>query len=128
MWLLAVRLCDSREVYGLWVTIWRSVDESDSCSLLDEVERALRLLSEHSSRDLRLVQKGYKRILVAPSVYGAGYLRSDYEMCVLDRELVVKAPRAAIAATLVHEATHARLKRRGHRYTEGKRSRLERLC
>jgi hypothetical protein len=50
--------------------------------------------------------------------------------CVLDERYILQEATTVeeIAATIVHEATHARLERRGIQYVENQRQRIEAVC
>jgi hypothetical protein len=58
------------------------------------------------------------------------YYESATRACMLDTRYVLAdaTPLEDIAATIVHEATHARLMKRGIGYEEGLRSRVEKVC
>lgn len=64
------------------------------------------------------------RVLLGPWAEYYGALKA----CVLDERYVAGASLESLAATIVHEATHARLARCGFGYEEGMRSRIEAVC
>jgi hypothetical protein len=97
---------------------------------LERVIAAVELIRRYDHAGFRRVQRGVKRILVSwlPGTWGEYH--SEIDLCVLNDEHVV-APEtsiAAIASTVVHEATHARLVRAGVPYDESLRPRVERIC
>jgi hypothetical protein len=120
-------LSDSRCVDRLWIAVDRG-DESEA--LFRRVEEALcliktydRIRHERLTRDLERVWVG-----LLPGAEGS-FNKSDMA-CYLDTRFVradTTLPEM-IASTIVHEATHARLVRRGIGYEEKLRPRGEAAC
>ncbi len=123
---LMLWLSRSRNVDGLWVGSL----ESKPWPGLRRVEDALALIKRHDplsySRILRNLERIWVSILPGASVC---YDRS-LNACVFDERFVVAETITPerIAASIVHEATHARLERCGIQYEEKLRSRIEAVC
>jgi hypothetical protein len=111
-----------RHVDGIWIGSWRTPED------LRRIEAALLLIKQHSrihySRVIHNLARVWVRVLLGP--------RAEYDdplkACVLDERYVSSASLESLAATIVHETTHARLARCGFEYKEGMRSRIEAVC
>jgi len=97
---------------------------------LTAVEGALRLLEDHDPRAFVHVRQFLKRILIVSVPGPPAMLLPALHWCVLrwspvgtDREVATR-----IAASLVHEATHARLMRLRFGYESFEQVRIERVC
>ena len=108
-----------RHVDGIWIGSWRTPED------LRRIEAALLLIKQHSrihySRVIHNLARVWVRVLLGP--------RAEYDdplkACVLDERYVSSASLESLAATIVHETTHARLARCGFEYKEGMRSRID---
>lgn len=113
-------------VDGLWV----GVDDPGHELVLDRLRAALVLIKTYDPLRYRRLTRELKRIWVTP-LHGPRacfYYRLD--ACVLNPRYVLAETMTAelIAATIVHEATHARLWGMGFRYEEEARPRVEAIC
>lgn len=123
---LALRFSTSRYVDGLWIGTLGSEPEP----ILRRLEEALSLIKRYDRLRYDRLTRDLKRVwvLVLPS-YLAGF---DHKIhaCKIDTRYFLAATTTPelIAATIVHEATHARLWRRGIRYEEAQRPRIEEIC
>jgi len=121
---LQLRWSTGRHVDGLWIGSWRTPQD------LPRIERALLLVKNHSplhySRIVRELERVW--IFLLPAALG-GYDRS-LKACMLDERYVANSATSIeeIASTIVHEATHAKLDRRGFGYQEELRARIEAIC
>lgn len=116
----------SRRIDGLWVGCF----DNDSAASLDRVAQALDLIKTCDRRRYDRLIRDLERVWVL--IIPGGIAHFDYSIwaCVLDPRHVLDEANspAGIAATIVHEATHARLWRRGIRYQEDLRPRVEAIC
>lgn len=126
-WHLLGRLAPRRDVAGFQVVNvqlagpepWVFARVGD---VLDLVARTDPLRFARMQRDVRRIA------IVWVNGAAAGSYWPDWRACVLAGWHLRDDKVAAVAMTLVHEAVHARLWRRGLRYTRALRPRIERLC
>jgi hypothetical protein len=114
----------SRTVDGLWIGSYRTPE------YLSRVERALVLIRVHSPLHYSRILRDLKRIWVFLLPDGLAAYKHSLGACVLD-ERFLDDPETSIeriASTIVHEATHATLERRGVGYPEDQRARIEAVC
>jgi hypothetical protein len=114
-----IGLCMSRghRIDGLWVGCLTS-DKEKRLMAFDPVEEALGLIKRHDPLRYDRLRRDLVRIWVFLLAGNWGEYRHPLRMCVLDERVVLdEATRSEqIASTIVHEATHARLMRRGIGY------------
>ncbi|HEX7051143.1 MAG TPA: hypothetical protein VF188_13125 [Longimicrobiales bacterium] len=91
-----------------------------------KVERALRCIEEHDPRRLAGLRRDVRRIIVT-AADGNHYLHR-WRAIVLKWPVIFRRDAESNALTLVHEATHARIDRRGIPYTRELRHRIEAAC
>ena len=122
----ALWLSKSRVTDGLWI----GSAQSDSEPALQRVEAALRLIDRCAPLHYRRIKNNLSRIWVTLVPHGAGCYLHSLNACLLDERVVTseKTTPEWIASAIVHEATHARLEKRGIRYEEAVRHRIERIC
>jgi hypothetical protein len=122
----ALWLSKSRVTDGLWI----GSAQSDSEPALQRVEAALRLMDRCAPLHYRRVKNSLSRIWVTLVPHGAGCYLHSLNACLLDERVVASETTTIewIASVIVHEATHARLEKRGIRYDEAVRHRIERIC
>lgn len=123
---VALWLSKSRMIDGLWVGSSRS----DSELALQRVEAALQLIRRFAPLHYRRVNNSLSRIWVQLIPHGAGCYLHSLNACVLDERVIASKTTTMewIASAIVHEATHARLEKRGVRYDEAIRHRIEGIC
>ena len=117
-------LYHGRDVDGVWVG---ATDEL----ILEKVIAALRMIEVHDPVRYRRLTQDLPRLWVVTFLPGAVATYSDrLRACRLSEEFVVHDDTTVemIAATIVHEATHARLDNCRIRYEEGLRARIEAVC
>ena len=123
--------------FALWVTtsrvtdgLWIGAAQSNSEPALQRVEAALRLIDRAAPLHYRRVKNSLSRIWVTLIPRGAGCYLHSLNACLLDERVVASETTTLewIASAIVHEATHARLEKRGIRYDEAVRHRIERIC
>jgi hypothetical protein len=117
----------TRQIDGLWIGCY---DKENAEASLNRVEDALRLIKAYDPRRYRRLLRDLERIWVAVIVGGIAHFDASIWTCVLDPRIVLNDAKTSedIATAIVHEATHARLWRRGFRYSEEVRSRVEAIC
>jgi len=116
----------SRRVDRVWIGSWRHSPEE-----LSRVEDALSLIKQHSPLDYARVIRELKRIWVFLSFHSSlAEYKHSLKACVLDERFVPDSATTVgrLAATIVHEATHARLERCGIEYKQELRTRIEAIC
>ena len=102
-------------------------EHADALEALARHAEAVRFLAQHDPRRMRQLRRDVKRILILRNPIGPAAYMPRVAAAVLDCDMV-KHPPAASAALLVHEATHARLWRRGIRDMPSYHGRIERRC
>jgi hypothetical protein len=114
-------------VDGLWIGCY---DHDHSEVSLRRVEEALHLIKTYDRLRYERLLRDLERVWVLPIVGGVAQFDRSMWACVLDPRHVLDETRSPeqIAASIVHEATHARLWRRGIGYQEEIRSRVEAVC
>jgi hypothetical protein len=117
-------LFHSREVDGLWVGAYEE-------PILERVVEALHLIKIHDPRRYRRLKKDMDRVMVTLATSSAlAHFDLRLRACVLSEEFVGSddSRPEMIAATIVHEATHARLHTCGISNKEPLRTRIEAAC
>lgn len=122
----ALWISKSRVTDGLWI----GSAQWDSEPALQRVEAALQLINRCAPLHYRRVKNSLSRIWVTLVPHGAGCYLHSLNACLLDERVVASENTTLewIASAIVHEATHARLEKRGIRYDEAVRDRIERIC
>jgi hypothetical protein len=125
---LMLRWSLSRQVDGLWIG---SFDDKEAAEAdLDRVEAALNLIKTYDPQRYRRLLRDLDRVWVLPIAEGLASFNCSIWACNLDPRHVrdeAKSPER-IAASIVHEATHARLRRCGIGYPQELRTRVEAVC
>jgi hypothetical protein len=123
---IMLRFSKSRYLDGLWIGTW----EMEAEPILRRIEEALLLIKRYDriryDRLLRDLQRVWVLLLpssIAIFEYGIYTCEIDTRYC-----LAETTTPELLAAVIVHEATHARLWRRGIRYEEAQRPRIEEIC
>lgn len=94
-----------------------------------KVGDAVDVLAHVDARRFRRLRSDVKRIGVTDiGGAGAGQYWHQLKACVLDSGYAIRTPAPVVAMTLVHEATHARIRRMGVRITPRTLDRIERIC
>jgi hypothetical protein len=113
-------------VDGLWIGTWESEPEP----ILRRIEKALSLIKHYDRVRYDRLIRDLRRIWVLVLPTGLANFTHTIDACEIDTRffLAEMTTPELIAATIVHEATHARLWRRGIRYEEAQRPRIEEIC
>ncbi|WP_155904914.1 hypothetical protein [Methylopila sp. M107] len=118
---LLLRTSEREEIDGLWIV-------ADNQTQLSKVRNALQLIKAHDprryARSIKDLEGVWVRLLTGP----AGQFDYTNYFCELDERFVDRASSENIASAVIHEAAHARLWRRGVRYDEDIRQRVEAIC
>lgn len=124
---LELRLSTGRRVDGLWVGV---AIGSERELILRRVEEALRLIQKYDRLRYDRLVRDLERVWVRDIPGTRGSFDQPLRACSLDRVFVLaeKSCPELIAATIVHEATHARLDHCGIGYEEELRPRIEATC
>jgi hypothetical protein len=123
---LMLRWSTGRRVDGLWVGSFDSEPEP----ALRRVEDALGVIKTYDRRRYDRLLRDLRRIWVQLTLGGLAEFDSEIGACVLDPRYVLDEANSPerIAASIVHEATHARLWRCGIGYRQELRPRVEAVC
>ena len=120
---------EHRELFGVPVYVFLR-DQDASEHVFTRVSGALGCLREFDDRRLVRLRKDIRLIWVR-RLYGfLGQFNPQLAACELDENYVLRLATTPeiLASTIVHEATHAHLAKRGVRTTAAARPRIERLC
>ena len=126
-WIL-FSLGERTEVFGFEV---RAIllDRTSLPTIINKLTSALELLATHAPVRLAALRRDVSQIVVLPLPNLASYTHWD-RVCMLNCDVVTwtKAEPDWIALLLVHEGTHARLRRAGFGNEDAVRARIERIC
>jgi hypothetical protein len=124
---LMLWLSSGRDVDGLWVGTYF---QTNAKQVMRRVEEALRLIKTYDQRRYDRVIRDLERVWVRLVPGALGQYKHSLRACELDERfaLAETSPPDVIAATIAHEATHARLWRCGIGYDENVRARIEAVC
>jgi len=115
---------------GLWIGVASPHWDDDDKKLLSKVVSAVQLLATHDPKRFARIRRDLKRVFVfwIPGSWGRYFAPLD--MCLLDTAFVADATTTPelLAATIAHEATHARLTKSGIGYDRSIQPRVERIC
>jgi len=128
--LIAFRWGDRVVVEGCSVGL-ALVSKNARAKAAEHLGEALRLIARTRPRVFATLRRDLRGLLVAPLPGVLGSLLTDTRLCALDEAHVLDPQPGAItrlAATIIHEAVHARLVRLGFDYAEPIRARVERVC
>jgi hypothetical protein len=126
---VVTHFCSQHDLHGVpvWLLLYK---ESERKLILERLNSSLELLKSHAPARYARVLRSLRGILVM----GSGGVRADYDplerVCRLAESFMLDAntTSAAVASTLVHEATHGWLFERGVGYDEPIRHRVEQIC
>jgi hypothetical protein len=122
-------ISEHREVLGVRVYVFLR-DEDASEQVFTRVSDALHRLRQVDDRRLVRLRKDLRLIWVRRLFGVLGQFNPTLAACELDENYVLRPATTPeiLASTIVHEATHAHLAKRGIRTTAALRPREERLC
>jgi hypothetical protein len=124
---LMLRASVGTQIDGLWVGCFV---KALSASALCRVGKALLLIKRHDPMRYRRLLSDLDRIWINLLPGPLGQYREELNLCELDERYVLakETTPELIASVIVHEATHARLRRCGIGYDEPIQSRVEAVC
>ena len=134
IYLLAIRLMFSiSRKHGrkdIEVAMLLPVKKENRLATFSKIDESLDLISKFDPRRYRQICRDVKMIWVSATPPNYAEWLDELKMCILDRQFVCSTDvsPAQIAATIVHEATHARLFRAKIAYTQDIRMRVEQIC
>ncbi|MFL5493649.1 MAG: hypothetical protein ACJ8DC_04605 [Gemmatimonadales bacterium] len=100
--------------------------EEDGERTLERLRGALNVIEKGDPRRYQRLKRDLRRIVLVRA--GDPEFASEIGACILRSGYVRESEPAALASTLVHEATHARLCRLGIGYGPALRARVEGIC
>jgi hypothetical protein len=116
-------------LHGIPVTVLNSRPDIETAQAVNRLSDALALISVYAPDRLRRMRHDFAEIWVRRFPCRAAYY-PEPRACLIELTFLVN-PRhtaAEVAASLVHEAVHARLARAGIRVGQEDKAREERLC
>jgi hypothetical protein len=122
-------LTTRRQIRGIAVRILNSRQDIDTNQVIERLTGALDLVATYAPRRFRRLQQDFSGIVVQRFPCRGAFFPESRE-CLVELTFTVN-PRHTlpeIAASIVHEATHARVARRCGPLSEQRRPREERLC
>jgi hypothetical protein len=119
----------NHRVRGFAVRVSNTRPDIDTGQVLTSLTQALDLISSYAPRRYRRMQRDLAGIVVQRFPCRGAFFPHERE-CLVELTFTVNSAHSAeeIAASIVHEATHARVARRCGPLPEAMRPREERLC
>ena len=98
--------------------------------MLSKLEAALEMISHFAPHRIKRIHHQVKAIWVFIAKPYIAEWQGDIPACILDHDYIYSEQTTPeqISATIMHEATHARVQLAGIDYEEKLRARIERLC
>ena len=128
---LQLRLSEERAIQGLPVIVTTDGEDADVGFAFARVEQALDLIAKYDPIRLSRMRRDLKFIWVRRHPMCRASHNPTLGACQIDLYNFVVSPEftaAQIAASIVHEATHARLASAGIYYSDEAGTRIERIC
>lgn len=122
----AVALSERAKVEGFEVADLR-VGQHDS-ALMERVAGVIRFVVLTDPRRARRMSRDVRRVVLMDLGGAGGSYLAEIDACALDPNQVREQPIEATAVVLVHEATHARIRKAGIQYDAAMRGRIEEIC
>ena len=116
-------------VRGLPVLVHNTRPDVDTADALRRLDEALGLIERHVPHHFRRLRRDFDRVLMQRYACRGAYL-PDGHTCLVELTFAVNRDFSVsqIAATILHEAMHARLHRMGFPLQMADRARQERFC
>jgi hypothetical protein len=116
-------------VRGFSVTVINTRPDIDTGDVLDRLDASLALIETFSPHYFRHMRRDFARILVQRYACRGAYFPWEHT-CMVELTFTVNRDftPTQVAATILHEAAHARLHRLGFSLDMGDRARQERFC
>lgn len=122
----AMALSDHRQLRGF--AVYDFLESVDREARFGKLDAALSLIESSSSRRMVRMRRDIKRLFILPTGGAAGVFLESVYACGIDAGWLRHASGLAVAMTLVHEATHARISGCGIPYQGSSIPRIEALC
>ncbi len=124
-----MNLTERRVIDGLPVTVINTRPDIDTAEVLSRLATALDLIRRYTPHYYRHLRRDFAGILVKRYECRGAYL-VEPRICLVELTFVVNPgfSEAQVAATILHEAMHARLHRLGVAVGSADRARQERFC
>ena len=122
-------MTERRQIHGLPVRVVNTRRDIQTADVFQRLTEALDLIAGYAPRQFRRLQRDFGGIVVRRFPCRGAFFPQDGE-CLVELTFTVN-PRHAIeeiAASIVHEATHARVARTCGPLPQEQRAREERLC
>jgi len=122
-------LPEDRIVRGLPVTLINTRPDIDSEDVFARLDAALELIERHQPSHFRRMHRDFARIQVRRFPCRGAYF-PDTRICLVELTFVVNRQftPTQVAATILHEAMHARLDNAGVKYDPAGAAKHERFC
>src|SRR6476646_2120855 len=122
-------LPEDRIVRGLPVTLINTRPDIDSEDVFARLDAALELIERHQPSHFRRMHRDFARIQVRRFPCRGAYF-PDTRICLVELTFVVNRDftPTQVAATILHEAMHARLDNAGVKYDPAGAAKHERFC
>ena len=126
---LAEWLAERRVVRGLPVIVYNTRPDIDTEHALGRLDEALALIQRYQPWHFRRLPRDFARIVVQRFPCRGAYF-PESRTCLVELTFVVNPSftPAQVAATILHEAMHARLDNAGVKYDPGCAAKHERFC
>jgi hypothetical protein len=117
------------EVRGFPVTVVNTRPDIETRDVLTRLDAALELIERYAPHHFRRMRSDFAGILVQRYACRGAYFIADH-VCMVELTFVVNRDfsEAQVAATILHEAMHARLDRLGFAHDRSQAARHERFC
>ena len=122
-------LAEDRTVRGLPITLLNTRPDIDSEHVFARLDTALGLIEHHQPSHFRRMRRDFSRIQVRRFPCRGAYF-PDTRICLVELTFVVNPEftPTQVAATILHEAMHARLDNAGVKYDPTAAAKHERFC
>jgi hypothetical protein len=120
----AVHVAAKRQLRGVELRDWSMEEDVPQLSLA--LERSLNLIETVDPRRFAELRRHVERIVIARG--DVAYYSPDVRGCVIGSDYIRSISPAQLALVLVHEAAHARLRKRGLLPRPEQRQAIELLC
>jgi len=122
-------LTTSTTVRGIPVVVHNTRSDVATENVLRRLDQSLGLIERYAPHHFRRLRRDFARIVIQRYACRGAYL-PDQHTCLVELTFTVNPnfSESQIAATILHEAMHARLHRSGFQLERADRARQERFC
>jgi hypothetical protein len=120
---------DSGELFGLPIVINNTRPDINTPEVWSRLQRSLELIEQYTPHHFRRLQRDFRLIVVQRFACRGAYFH-EQRACLVELTFAVNPAfsDAEVAATILHEAMHARLHQLGFPLEMSDRARQERFC